>query len=83
MLFHNERRNQGNKQPLMKGFIELTIDELKWAIEQAKQKKPIKLQVAVWQTPGANGAYLSGPVTPEIERKQENAPWDIGDELQL
>lgn len=81
-LFSNEnRQGSGDKQPLMRGYLDLNAAEIKWVIEQRKQGKPGRLRVVVWRRAAKSTGkpFLSGLVEPDIPRpprKQDFSDFD-------
>jgi hypothetical protein len=66
-LFSNEKRTT-DSHPVMRGIVELSMEDLRWAIEQAKSGVlPVKFRCAVWKKTSKGGkGFLSGVVERDL-----------------
>lgn len=90
-LFSNKNAS-GNNPPVMRGFVELKSNELKWIAGELKAGRTGKLRVTVWKrvSQKSNQQFLSGVIEPDTgppPRQNAAADFDIdsfgGDDIVL
>lgn len=68
LALFGEKQSSNDRAPIMRGTMELVLEDLKWAVAQAKENKEIKFKVSVWKgfPKGGGDAYLSGVIEKDV-----------------